>query len=185
MAKTFLATLFAAAAFASPIEEKGLNCNAVDAIVNIMHAQKVATPFCSSVLNIPTVTQTKTVTSSPGCQTTTTSVGSTATVTSFATSVIYGTTTVYPVVAVSTTSTCALGATVVPQSSGVTAKVKRGGNGWPATTTAIGVPTCLSNYQGGALTSACSCLSIPTPTSVSIATVTLPVSTVGKAAHNR
>ncbi|TKA73211.1 hypothetical protein B0A55_07776 [Friedmanniomyces simplex] len=140
-----------------------------------MNAQKVATPFCSSLLVISTVTQTKTATSKPACQTITSSVDSTATVTTVSTSVVYGVTTVYPVVAISTTSTCALGTTVVPAAG--TGKVKRG-NDWPQTSTAIGTPKCLTASQGGALTSACSCLSIPTPTSVSITTTTLPVNTI-------
>lgn len=184
MAKTLLTALFAITAFASPIEERGINCNALNAVVSVMHAQNVATPFCSSLLKIPTITATSVVTSTPPIFTVTTSksqklckekknrltscaflgVSSTATVTTISTSVVYAVTTVYPVVAISTTSTCALGATVVQ---------KR--NVWP---TPIGTPTCLTQWTGASLTSACSCLSIPTPTSVVVSTKTLPTSTV-------
>ncbi|KAK4556934.1 hypothetical protein LTR86_005915 [Recurvomyces mirabilis] len=183
-----MAGLFVAAALANPIDEKGLNCQALDDIITIMHAQRVATPFCSTVLQIPTITQTSTCTSTPKLVTVKKTVDVTDTVTAFTTTTFYGTTTVYPVVAISTTSTCALGATIVPTTTTAatttaaapTKKAKRAAQGWPQTTTAIGTPTCLGNYKGSALTSACSCLNIPTPTSVVITTTTLPTSTITK-----
>ena len=173
MAKVLFATFFAAVVIASPIEERNLNCNAVNAIIDVMHAQDVATPFCSSLLSIPTVTRTSTVTSTPQCQTITSSVSSTATVTTVSTSVVYGITTVYPGVTVSTTSTCSLGATVIPTTAASAYKVKRGWTAIP-----IGTPKCLTPYAGPSVSSACSCLSISTPTKVTVSTSVLPTSTV-------
>jgi hypothetical protein len=97
MARLLAAAALVASALASPIlDERSLeertfnNCPAVQAIVTIMNAQKVATPFCSSLLNIPTITQTSTVTSTPSCVTVTTSVPTTDTITTVSTSVVYG-----------------------------------------------------------------------------------------------
>nr|OQO24762.1 hypothetical protein B0A51_07787 [Rachicladosporium sp. CCFEE 5018]OQO25105.1 hypothetical protein B0A51_07427 [Rachicladosporium sp. CCFEE 5018] len=186
MAKFFLASLFAAAAFATPLDERtNLDCNAVNTIVTVLRQQNVATPFCSSLLHIPTVTKTLTQTSTPPCSTVTSNVQSTDTVTAFATSYYSTVTTVYPVVAVSTTSTCALGATSIASADTTptpTAKVKRTipTTSCKPTTTAIGTPTCLKNFIGSKITSACSCLNIPTPTSVSVSTTTLTASTITK-----
>lgn len=195
MAKFVLAAGFAAGVLASPIENTspfdkrtfGFSCQAVNAIVNVMRAQDVATPFCSSVLSIEPTTKTLTCTSTPPATTITTTVGSTDIVTTVSTSTVYGTTTVYPVVAVSVTSTCALGATAIPD----TPKAKRGwtfGGGPPPppvvnppkgySPVPIGTPTCLKGFVGPSLTSACSCLNIPTPTSVTITTTTLAQQTV-------
>jgi len=157
-----------------------------------MRQQHVATPFCSSVLGIPTVTTTYTQTSTPPCVTVTQSTSSVQTVTAVTSSVVYGTTTVYPVVAVSTTSTCEISATYVPASTPPARMAKRAppppGSPPPppqgppppppAGPTPIARPTCLSKYGGAAITSACSCLNIPTPTKAVIATVTLPAKTV-------
>jgi len=102
-------------------------------------------------------------------------------VTVFATTYVYGTITVYPVVAVSETSTCALEATGIVSISAQatpTTKVKRG---IPSvTSTAIGTPTCLRNFVGEKITSACSCLNIPTPTKAVVSTLTVPAKTVSK-----
>lgn len=180
------AAAFAGFVFASPIQERGtFQCQLVTDIVNIMHAQNVATPFCSSVLSIPTITTSVTKTVIPSCTTVTTSVQSTGTTTSISTSVVYGTTTVYPVQAVSVTSTCALGATVIPDPP-PPGKAKRafGPQPSPCTTVKnytpppIGTPTCLTKFMGPSLTSACACLSIPTPTTTSVLTTTLPQQTV-------
>jgi hypothetical protein len=65
----FFAAAFAASVIASPLQERGFSCQLVTDIVQIMHAQNVATPFCSSVLSIPTITSTVTKTSSPPCTT--------------------------------------------------------------------------------------------------------------------
>ena len=109
-----------AAALATPLEERNINCNAVNTIITLMRQQHVATPFCSSLLSIPTVTSTYTQTSTPACVTVTQSTSSVQTVTAVTSFVVYGTTTVYPVVAVSTTSTCEISATYVPASSPTT-----------------------------------------------------------------
>ncbi|EMC98862.1 hypothetical protein BAUCODRAFT_129148 [Baudoinia panamericana UAMH 10762] len=193
MAKLFFAALFAAAAVASPVEiaasleERNAICDIVQDIVTLMHQQSVATPFCSSLLSIPTITSTATVTSSPACKTITSSVPSTATITAISTVLVSTVTTVYPVVAISTTSTCALGATVIASSNLTSAATiaKRDTKPCttttkPQTTTALGTPTCLTKWQGAALSSACGCLDIPTPTSLSIVTTTLPVKTITK-----
>ena len=179
--KRIFAALFAGAGIASPLEERTWDnsCNIVNNIITIMREQNVATPFCSSVLNIPTMTKILTQTSTPPCSTSTVITGSVATVTSTSTSIIYGTTTVYPVVAQSTTSTCALGQTYIPTTTGtVTATAQKEKRNWPQTTTAIGRPNCLSQFIGSKITSACSCLDIPTPTSVSVTTTILPVAVV-------
>lgn len=212
-------------ALASPVEEKRwLNCNAVRDIVTVLHEQRVATPFCSSLLSIPTITRTMTQTSTPPCVTVTQSTSSVQTITTVSSATVYGTTTVYPVVAVSTTSTCEVGATYIPTSSAnPTRKFRRdppppgsppppppsgpassppppgspgspppppaGGPGSPPPATGappppptgptpIARPTCLSKFVGSAISSACSCLSIPTPTKVSVTTTTLPAKTV-------
>lgn len=188
MAPTYISILTAlvAAAFASPLEERNINCNAVNTIITLMRQQHVATPFCSSLLSIPTVTSTYTQTSTPAYVTVTQSYSSVQTVTAVVSSVVYGTTTVYPVVAVSTTSTCEIGATYIPTSSPTTPArmIKRAlpppGSPPPppAGTTPIARPTCLSKFGGSAITSACLCLNIPTPTKAVIATVTLPAKTV-------
>jgi len=186
----------AVAALASPVEERNINCNAVNTIITLMRQQHVATPFCSSLLSIPTVTTTYTQTSTPACVTVTQSSSNVQTVTAVASSVVYGTTTVYPVVAVSTTSTCDISATYLPTTSPTTparlAKRAPPPAGSPppppppqgapppppAGPTPIARPTCLSKFGGSAITSACSCLNIPTPTKAIVATVTLPVKTV-------
>jgi hypothetical protein len=125
-----------------------------------------------------------TKTSTPSCTTVTTSVQSTGTTTSISTSVVYSVTTVYPIQAISTTSTCALGATIIPNAA--TKKAKRGiPQPSPCTTVKdytpppIGTPTCLTKFVGPSLTSACSCLSISTPTTTSIIATTLAQQTVG------
>ena len=91
-----VAAAFTASILASPIQERD-TCWLVTDVVNIMHAQNVATPFCSSLLSIPTITTSVTKTSTPPCTTITTSVATTGTTTSISTSVVYGTTTVDPV----------------------------------------------------------------------------------------
>lgn len=174
----------AAAAFATPLEERNINCNAVNTIITLMRQQHVATPFCSSLLSIPTVTSTYTQTSTPACVTVTQSTSSVQTVTAVTSSVVYGTTTVYPVVAVSTTSTCEISATYVPTTPARMAKrappppPQGHPPPPPAGPTPVARPTCLSKFGGSAITSACSCLNIPTPTKAVIATVTLPAKTV-------
>lgn len=192
MAPTYLSIIaaLAAAAFATPLEERNINCNAVNTIITLMRQQHVATPFCSSLLSIPTVTSTYTQTSTPACVTVTQSTSSVQTVTAVTSSVVYGTTTVYPVVAVSTTSTCEISATYVPTTPARMAKRAPPPPGPPppppqgrpppppAGPTPIARPTCLSKFGGSAITSACSCLNIPTPTKAVIATVTLPAKTV-------
>ncbi len=50
--------------------------------------------------------------------------------------------------------------------------------GWEPTP--IGISTCLTGFQGPSITSACSCLSISTPSTLSLVTVTLPQQTVTK-----
>jgi hypothetical protein len=160
----------------------------VNTIITLMRQQHVATPFCSSLLSIPTVTSTYTQTSTPACVTVTQYTSSVQTVTAVTSSAVYGTTTVYPVVAVSTTSTCEISATYVPASSPTTpARMAKRvpppppqgpPPPPPAGPTPIARPTCLSKFGGSAITSACSCLNIPTPTKAVIATVTLPAKTV-------
>ena len=182
-----VAAAFAASVLASPIQERD-TCWLVTDIINIMHGQAVATPFCSSVLSIPTITTSVWKTNIPPCTTITTSVPTTDTATSISTSVVYAITTVYPVQAVSVTSTCALGATVIPNAP--TKKAKRGGPPPPGpspcttvknyTPPPIGTPTCLTKFVGPSLTSACSCLSIPTPTTTSVLTTTWAQQTVGR-----
>lgn len=182
-----LPLLFAAAAIAAPepllARNGGINCAAFNTIVSIMHEQAVATPFCSSYLHIPRPTTTTTVTSSPPAVTTTTTVTSTDTVTTTSVSTYSTVTTVYPVVAVSTTSTCALSATVVQSKN-----QKRDPATTPCTTTSIpaysdpplGTPLVLTKFVQTDVSSACSCLNIPTQTYTSTVSTTAKPSTVSK-----
>lgn len=188
MARLLLLAMLALTTVASPVEERAINCNAVNTIISLMRQQHVATPFCSSMLKIPTITQTSTQTSTPPCVTVTQSSSSVATVTAISSEVVYGTTTVYPVVAVSTTSTCEIGATYLPTITSPAEPpparmVKRGAAPPPppAGPTPIARPKCLSNFVGSAITSACSCLGIPTSTRVTVSTTTLPARTVSPA----
>jgi len=90
MSKFLLAAGLIASVYGSPLQERGVSCQAVNGIINIMRAQSVVTPFCSSVLAISTVTQTSSVTSTPPCKTITTSVPTTDVITSYSTSTVYG-----------------------------------------------------------------------------------------------
>lgn len=149
-----------------------------------MRAQRVATPYCSSLLSIPTATVTWTRTSTPACVTITQTSSGVAIITNFASETSYGITTVYPVVPVSVTSTCEVGATYIPASSADPAPPGRMAKRAPpppppsAGPTPIARPTCLSKFAGPALTPACSCLAIPTPTKYAFTTTTLPAKTV-------
>lgn len=198
MAKAFIASLLATAALASPLEARddgSSTCDDVSDIVSVMQWNRVATPYCSTILNIPTVTETKTVTSSPCPTTITSSVATTDTVTAISVSVVLTVTTVYPVVAVTTISTCALGATQVPAASvsaSTVPKVKRqwgwdggfagGMGGWyqpkKIVKPPVGIPNCLDQWETPSHTPACSCLNLATPTVLDLVTVTLPVNTV-------
>lgn len=197
MARLLLTALFSLTVAASPLEERAVNCNAVNSIVTLMKQQRVVTPYCSSLLKIPTVTSTSTQYSTPPCATVTQYTSSVSTVTEISSNVIYGTTTVYPVVAVSVTSTCALGATHVPTTTSPPSRMMARAAAPPpppppsgpaqpnpppppppAKQYPLARPDCLSKYNDLPISSACSCLNIPTPTKVSVATVTLPASTV-------
>ncbi|QIW95003.1 hypothetical protein AMS68_000521 [Peltaster fructicola] len=188
MKSSTFALLFAVAVVAVPeplVNRNGLlNCNAVNTIVTIMHEQAVATPFCSSYLHISETTKTVTETTTPCPVTTTTTVSSTDTVTTTSTAVVSSTTTVYPVVAVSVTSTCALGATVIQGSSAYGNAKRVAQTTTKCTTTTIpspppiGTPICLTQFVQTDLSSACSCLNIPTPTKISTTTSTAPTGTI-------
>lgn len=61
-AAALLATLSLAFVDAAPLEERSSAvCLAVDVVVDILRAYPSASPFCSSLLGIPTITTTQTV----------------------------------------------------------------------------------------------------------------------------
>ncbi|CAD0093002.1 unnamed protein product [Aureobasidium mustum] len=148
--KTAAALAILGLANAAPFVDPAVNsavCPAVDLVVDILHLYPSATPFCSSFLHIPTITTTKTV-------------SSTASFTSAATTTILTTVSTFtssadPVTAYSTfgttITTCSIPASI--STSGVCA----------------GCPAILKNIACSAISTACGCLGIPTPTS----TVTL------------
>jgi hypothetical protein len=134
------------------IQKKALVCNADNALRAVRATQRgsVVTPFCQALLAVPTSTITETVTPS-------TLVSSTAIVTetSVYTDLVYSTH-IYTAV-IGKTSTVTITETVtVPRR-----KAKR---------TDVPIPSFLSAFPESRLSSACSCLDLPTPQTTVTAT---------------
>ncbi|KAH0285473.1 hypothetical protein M436DRAFT_67099 [Aureobasidium namibiae CBS 147.97] len=163
-------------------------CKAVNAVVTAVNEQSSASAFCSSYLSIPVVT-TETTSTRTGTSTATTAVTTrvtTITVTVAATVAVSSTSSITNTV--TTTATIPTGTTTVL----VTHDAAACKNPYSASTVqkrTVAVkqkPACLGSYSIGAvLSSACSCLSVPTSTTTvvlsttSTATVTITASILG------
>ncbi|KAI2624278.1 GLEYA domain-containing protein [Hypoxylon sp. NC1633] len=148
----YLATgaLVAASPVANPPTK--LECVVVKVVVDILNGLQGATPFCSSYLQIPTVTKTATATSFPTTTTTrTTTTTGTNTITADTKTVTEHTTT--------TVTSC----DPRVQKRAAAATTKR---------ITISLPSALSTYAGAQLSTACGCLSIPTPSTTVTTTKT-------------
>ncbi|KAI0840888.1 GLEYA domain-containing protein [Hypoxylon sp. FL0890] len=131
-------------------------CVVVQWVVTILQAYNLATPYCASVLNIPTVTNT--------AFTTLTVPTSTVTSTRFARTVFAPTTTLASTT-IETPSTC----TFAPaQKRDAPAELEERS---PAA--AVNKPAALANVANSDITTACRCLSIPTQTTTSTSTITI------------
>ncbi|KAI5196673.1 hypothetical protein E4T39_07676 [Aureobasidium subglaciale] len=145
---------------AAPLEDRSLkaaNCFAVDLVVDVLRLYPSASPFCSSVLRIPTVTTTKTVSSTASY--------TSSLITTVPTIVSTITSTADPITEYSTTETTIT--TCIPSAVNKREIEKRGLI--PASISipgsCAGAPGVLRNIACSAITSACNCLGIPTPTS--------------------
>ncbi|KAH0011437.1 hypothetical protein KCU78_g10022, partial [Aureobasidium melanogenum] len=178
-----LAASLASCASAAPLDERTVNlCPAVDLVVNLLKAYPSASPFCSTFLGIQTATTT-----------------STAQFTSPVTTVIPTTTTTVVITASTVTEYDVSSTTITTCIPGAE---KRDLGRWKATTTSTpsvpsstssstaipasisipgtcnGCPGLLKNIACSAVSSACQCLGIPTPTStVYVSTTYVPVVT--------
>ncbi|CAD0091950.1 unnamed protein product [Aureobasidium vineae] len=180
MAKTaylgLMAASLASLTSAFPLDERTVNvCPAVDLVVDLLKLYPSASPFCSTFLGIKTATTT-----------------STAQFTSPVTTVIPTTTTTITITASTVTSydvssttitTCIPGAakrdlakrkattTSTASSTSIPASISIAG-------TCSGCPNLLKNIACTAISSACKCLGVPTPTStVYVSTTYVPVVT--------
>jgi hypothetical protein len=158
---------------AIPLDERTVNlCPAVDLVVNLLKAYPSASPFCSTFLGIKTATTTSTAQFTSPVTTVIPTVTSTVTITA-------STLTAYDVSS-TTITTCIPGAakrdlekrkaTSTPTTS-IPASISIPG-------TCGGCPGLLKNIACSAVSSACKCLGIPTPTStVYVSTTYVPVVT--------
>ncbi|KAH0387173.1 hypothetical protein E4T50_15899 [Aureobasidium sp. EXF-12298] len=173
--KTTAALAILGLANAAPLVDPAVDsvvCPAVDLVVDILRLYPSATPFCSSFLHIPTITTTQTV-------------SSTALFTSAATTTILTTVSTFTSSADLVTAYSTFGTTITtcipsavnkrdvrahmtttansnPVSSSQSASI-------PASISTPGVcggcPAVLKNIACSAISTACGCLGIPTPTS--------------------
>ncbi|KAK5994193.1 hypothetical protein PT974_07636 [Cladobotryum mycophilum] len=152
---------------ASPVSGPGqpndilgsVECVLVNVVINVLKGYPSATPFCSSFLHVPTVTETCTETVT---QPTTVSSVITTTITPVVTS--YTTTTM-------TSSTCTAG-------NHKRDSPYRPPPPPPQPSVPI-VPDCLSGFQSSQISRACSCLCLPTPTATATSTLTVvPTSSI-------
>ncbi|KAI5194691.1 hypothetical protein E4T39_08550 [Aureobasidium subglaciale] len=165
-------------AFAIPLEERTLNlCPAVDLVVGLLRAYPSASPFCSSILQIKTSTVTSTVQfTSP----VTTIIPTTTTTVFVAASPV-----VEYDISSTTVTTCIPSAakrdlakrrvtsspTSVTSSTYIPASISIAG-------TCNGCPNILKNIACSAISSACRCLGVPTPTlTVYVSTTYVPAVT--------
>ncbi|KAH8807920.1 GLEYA domain-containing protein [Xylogone sp. PMI_703] len=154
-----------------------LVCLIVDTVVTALHAAPSASPFCSSFLGIKTSTAYTTTTSTSYITSIVSTVTGTDTIT--APTLTLPTVTLPTVTAATTTITETADAVSVTACLSSSVLEKRH---LPTTTkkTVPGVPTpdCLKNLLPSAVSLACSCLNVPTPTSTSTVTQTLFPTTI-------
>ncbi|KAI1142274.1 GLEYA domain-containing protein [Hypoxylon sp. FL0543] len=141
---------------ASPANQKAsTGCTVVQWIIDILKVSNLATPYCASVLNVPTVTQT--------AFTTRTVPSSTATSTKYT-----KTTTLPTVTVLSTTVVPATSCTISPANKrDAPAELEERS---PAA--AVDKPAGLANAASKDISTACSCLSIGTQTTKTTSTIT-------------
>jgi len=180
---TLLWFVFAAMAAANPVD-LGLRaaaaattttafCSKVTSLVTSAKQQSAATAYCSSYLDIRTVTTTSTKTLTRQAHPFTTHISLLALLIDHSSGGVSTKTvsTVFVTVMPSTTTTTVTSISVPDACSAtrVAMKAKRGGG-------TSSKPACFSSYTASALiSSACSCLSIPTPTTTVAKSTTLPV----------
>ncbi|KAI0149121.1 GLEYA domain-containing protein [Pestalotiopsis sp. NC0098] len=182
MRYTFTAALLGASsvmalpAVQAELEDRtgNLACLVVDSVVTALSAAASASPFCSSYLGIKTSTVYTTTTSTSYLSSTITSTTGTNTVTAETSTV--PTVTLDTVTAPTVTYTATADAVTVTTCIPSTAAEKRGVKTTSkssttslATSTKSSIPTpdCLKNLASTAVSLACSCLHVPTPTSTS------------------
>ncbi|KAH6653178.1 GLEYA domain-containing protein [Truncatella angustata] len=151
------------------LEDRNLNklvCLVVDSVVTALSQAASATPFCSSYLGIKTSTAYTTTTATSYLTNTITSTTGTNTVTAETSTV--PTITLDTVTAPISTYTATADAVTVTTCVADAAE-KRGIRTTSTSTTKSGIPTpdCLKNLATTAVSLACSCLNVPTPTSTS------------------
>ncbi|KAH6648133.1 hypothetical protein BKA67DRAFT_579618 [Truncatella angustata] len=157
-------------AYAAPLQEdlEGRNLNKLlcaleNPIISVLGAKTSATAFCSSYLSIATQTFSATATTSTSTSTTTTVLTGTQVITDpTSTSTI-----------VSSVTTTAVVFTTSDDTAAPTALKRDVNFGKPST---VSVPAQLTKFAATVLSSACSCLSIPTPSVTNTQTVTSTVS---------
>ncbi|KAL9593544.1 MAG: hypothetical protein Q9219_007501 [cf. Caloplaca sp. 3 TL-2023] len=172
-----LLSLFAASALASPLEEKRTTCNRDNVLRCLVSASPIATPYCSSYLNIGVVT----------------SYTSTITPTAFASATITTTLTSLPLPTGDSPEKRGLdhidytiyagspAATVVGPDFTTTVLLNRRGFVEPRATVAPKpAPICLAQYSAppARLTSACRCLGVPSSTLKTVSTASPTTVTV-------
>ncbi|KAH0363866.1 hypothetical protein KCU65_g7163, partial [Aureobasidium melanogenum] len=166
---------------AFPLDERAVSlCPAVDLVVSLLKAYPSASPFCSTFLGIKTATTTSTVQfTSP-----VTTVVPTTTATIVATGSIVTTYDVSSTIITTciqsaakrdldkrATTAASLTTSSTPSSTAIPASISISG-------TCPGCPNILKNIACSAISSACKCLSVPTPTStVYVSTTYVPVVT--------
>ncbi|CAD0096406.1 unnamed protein product [Aureobasidium mustum] len=170
-------------ASAFPLDERTVNlCPAVDLVVDLLKAYPSASPFCSTFLGIQTATTTSTVQF--------TSPVTTVIPTTTSTVIVTGSVVTSYDVSSTTITTCIPSAAkrdlakrkVTTTSSSSTASSTSSSTAIPASIsisgTCPGCPNLLKNIACSAVSSACKCLGIPTPTStVYVSTTYVPVVT--------
>jgi hypothetical protein len=168
-----MAASLASLASAIPLDERTVNiCPAVDLVVNLLKAYPSASPFCSSFLGIKTATTTSTAQFTSPITTVIPTTTSTVTITA-------STLTVYDVSS-ATITTCIPSAAkrdlakrkvTTTSTTSIPASISIPG-------TCNGCPGLLKNIACSAVSSACKCLGVPTPTStVYVSTTYVPVVT--------
>ncbi|OQO01589.1 hypothetical protein B0A48_12625 [Cryoendolithus antarcticus] len=189
---------------ASPLEVRSTSpkfCSAINSTVTRLKAQSSATPFCSSFLRIPKSTITSTAQTIAVTSVTVTS-PTTATVTGAVVSIIVTSistqTNTIPTVQ-SETSYSTVTTTLIPSSTSISATTTILTECTPyssqtlgaraatisTSTSSVATPTALKSWAASAISSACSCLSIPTQTvSATVTSVTTSAITVTAFAAN-
>ncbi|KAF2443336.1 hypothetical protein P171DRAFT_473647 [Karstenula rhodostoma CBS 690.94] len=193
-----IALLLPVAVSASPIVDKtllnNLFCKANDIVLHVLEKDAAATKYCSSFLSIPTLTFSTTATVTPASLTTTTpftitedavtstqtqtaivtdtqTITSTSTRTNYAT--ITSTTSTSTITCLNSAYTYTAPTGVIPEDAAVPApEVKRGAAYY-------GKPSAIpKDWSKQYISTVCSCLSIPTPSTTTTATQTLVPGTI-------